>query len=90
MKLAGKIAFLDWDLYDKYVVDGFGKFTEWFADLIGKMDYDGLDQGIVDGTGRSANRLGDILRNLQTGQLQNYILFALFGVILIVIIQTMV
>jgi hypothetical protein len=54
------------------------------------MDYDGLDQGIVDGTGRSANRLGDILRNLQTGQLQNYILFALFGVILIVIIQTMV
>ena len=90
LKLADKIAFLDWDLYDKYVVDGFGKFTEWFADLIGKVDYDGLDQGIVDGTGRTANRLGDILRNLQTGRLQNYILFALFGVILIVIVQTMV
>jgi len=75
---------------DKYVVDGFGKFTEWFADLIEKMDYNGLDQGIVDGTGRTAHRLGDILRNLQTGRLQNYILFALFGVILIVIVQTMV
>ena len=90
LKLADKIAFLDWDLYDKYVVDGFGKFTEWFADLIEKMDYNGLDQGIVDGAGRSAHRLGDVLRNLQTGRLQNYILFALFGVILIVIVQTMV
>ena len=77
-------------MYDKYVVDGFGRITEWFSNLTGKLDYDGLDQGIVDGAGRSAHWLGGVLRGLQTGQLQSYVLFALFGVILIVIFQTMV
>ena len=88
LKTADRIRYLDWEVYDKYVVNGFGKITEWFSVLIGKLDYDGLDQGIVDSAGRSANRLGIILRSLQTGKLQNYVLFALFGVILIVVLQT--
>lgn len=88
LKTADRISYLDWEVYDKYVVNGFGKITEWFSVLIGKLDYDGLDQGIVDSAGRSANRLGIILRSLQTGKLQNYVLFALFGVILIVVLQT--
>jgi NADH-quinone oxidoreductase subunit L len=90
LKLADWVGYLDWDVYDKYVVDGFGRITEWFSNLTGKLDYDGLDQGIVDGAGRSAHWLGGVLRGLQTGQLQSYVLFALFGVILIVIFQTMV
>ena len=88
LKTADRISYLDWEVYDKYVVNGFGKITEWVSVLIGKLDYDGLDQGIVDSAGRSANRLGIILRSLQTGKLQNYVLFALFGVILIVVLQT--
>ena len=51
------------------------------------MDYDGLDQTLVDGVGRSAQGLGKQLKKVQTGRLQNYMLFALIGVIVILIIQ---
>jgi NADH:ubiquinone oxidoreductase subunit 5 (subunit L)/multisubunit Na+/H+ antiporter MnhA subunit len=52
------------------------------------MDYDGLDQILVDGVGRSMQRLGNQLKQTQTGRLQNYMLFALIGVIVILVLQT--
>ena len=41
----------------------------------------------MDGVGRSAGGLGKGLKNIQTGRLQNYMLFALIGVIIILIVQ---
>jgi len=42
---------------------------------------------LVDGIGRSAHGAGKNLKTMQTGKLQNYMLFALIGVIIILVIQ---
>ncbi len=89
LKLSEKVAFLDWDLYDKYFINGFGRVTEWLSRLSGKLDYDGLDQWLVDGFGRTTSGLGKKLKTIQTGQLQNYVLFALAGVVIILIVQAL-
>ena len=78
----------DRDLYDKYFINGFGRVTRIFSKLTGRMDYDGLDQILVDGVGRSMQQLGNQLKQTQTGRLQNYMLFALIGVIVILVLQT--
>lgn len=89
LKLSEKVAFLDWDLYDKYFINGFCRVTEWLSRLSGKLDYDGLDQWLVDGFGRTTSGLGKKLKTIQTGQLQNYVLFALAGVVIILIVQAL-
>ena len=88
LRLADRISFIDWDLYDKYFINGFGHVTKWLSFLAGRTDYDGLDQTIVDGLGRSMSKAGSTLKEVQTGRLQNYMLFALFGVVIIVIFQS--
>ncbi len=88
MKLSSLVAHIDWDLYDKYFINGFGRVTKVFSFFTGRMDYDGLDQTIVDGIGRSARQAGGVLKFLQTGRLQNYLLFALLGVVVIVLVQS--
>ena len=87
LKLSRAVAYVDWDLYDKYFINGFGRVTNILSRITGRMDYDGLDQTLVDGVGRSAEGLGKQLKKVQTGRLQNYMLFALIGVIVILIIQ---
>ncbi len=87
LKLADRIAFFDWEIYDKYFINGFGRVTNWLAKLTGKVDYEGIDQGVVDSFGRNTRRAGKMLRSLQTGKLQTYMLFALVGVIFIMIFQ---
>ena len=47
----------------------------------------GLDQTLVDGIGKTANNAGKNLKTVQTGKLQNYMLFALVGVIIILVFQ---
>ena len=87
--LARMIAFVDWELYDKYIVNGFGKVTEWFSRVVGiRWDYDILDQKIVDGVGRSTSFFGSGLRLVQTGKVQNYLVWVLAGVIMIYVFQT--
>ncbi len=88
LKLSRAVAYVDWDLYDKYFINGFGRITKWLSFLTGRIDYDGLDQSIVDGFGRSVQGFGKQLKQVQTGRLQNYMLFALVGVIIILVIQT--
>ena len=87
--LANKVAFIDWDLYDKYFINGFGVFTKFVSRIAGDADYYGLDQGIVDGFGRAVSWKGKLLKEVQTGKLQNYLLFALIGIILMLLIQVM-
>ena len=42
------IAFFDWEIYDKYVVNGLAKITEKFSRFVGiRLDYNLLDQKIV-------------------------------------------
>jgi NADH-quinone oxidoreductase subunit L len=88
LKLSGLVAYIDWDLYDKYFINGFGRVTKVLSFFTGRLDYDGLDQTIVDGIGRSVRQAGGILKFLQTGRLQSYLLFALLGVVIIVLVQS--
>jgi len=88
LRLANRVSYIDWDLYDKYFINGFGHITKWLSIVTGRTDYDGLDQTIVDGIGRSMGKVGSSLKEIQTGRLQNYMLFALFGVIIIIIFQS--
>ena len=52
------------------------------------FDFDGIDQILVDGTGRIANLLGRTFKTVQTGKLQNYVLYVTAGVIIIMVIQS--
>ena len=87
LRLANKVAWIDWDLYDKYFINGFGHLTEWLSRVVGKFDFEGIDQGLVDGTGRIVNHLGSAFRKIQTGRIQNYLLYVTAGVIIMMIIQ---
>ena len=88
LKLSSLVAYIDWDLYDKYVINGFGRVTKLLSFFTGRMDYEGLDQTIIDGIGRTTRRAGGVLKYLQTGRLQSYLLFALLGIILLVLVQS--
>ena len=88
LKLADKVAYIDWELYDKYFINGFGRVTDWISRVTGKLDYEGIDQTLVDGVGRTAGKMGSGLKQIQTGKLQNYLLFVLAGVVVILVFQT--
>ena len=88
LRLANKVAWLDWELYDKYFINGFGHVTAWLSRISGKFDYHAIDQTLVDGTGRIAGLLGRGLKTVQTGKLQNYVLYVTAGVVIIMIIQS--
>ena len=87
-RLANKVAWIDWELYDKYFINGFGRLTDWTSRVTGKFDFDGIDQILVDGTGRIANLFGRTFKTVQTGKLQNYVLYVTAGVIIIMVIQS--
>ena len=88
LQLAKKVSWIDWDLYDKYFINGFGHLTNIASKITGKFDFNGIDQIIVDGNGKIVNLLGKIFRKIQTGRLQNYILYVTAGVIILMIIQS--
>ena len=87
LKLSNTISWLDWQFYDKYFINGFGYLTKFVSNITGKFDYDGIDQGFVDSFGRTVNIFGDGLKKIQTGRLQNYILYVVAGILIIIIIQ---
>ncbi len=88
LKLADKVAWIDWELYDKYFINGFGRVTNWASKVSGKFDYEGIDQFLVDGFGRLADLFGRKLKLFQTGRLQNYLLYVAAGVIILMVIQS--
>ena len=88
LRLAEKVAWIDWELYDRYFINGFGRLTNWASKVTGKFDYDGIDQFIVDGTGRLVALFGRQLKTIQTGKLQNYVLYVTAGVIILMVIQS--
>ena len=88
LRLADKISWMDWDLYDKYFINGFGYLTKWASDIVGKFDFDTIDQTFVDGAGKITKFFGKIFKTVQTGRLQNYLLYVTAGVIIIMVIQS--
>jgi len=87
LKLTERVGYIDWDIYDQRFIDGFGRVTDKLARVSGELDWEGLDKMIVNGIGRQFQRAGQSLRQIQTGRLQNYLLFALLGIIIILILQ---
>ena len=88
LRLADKIAWVDWELYDKYFINGFGRLTNWASKITGKFDFDVIDQIIVDGMGRIMALAGRQLKTIQTGKLQNYLLYVTAGIIILMVIQS--
>jgi NADH-quinone oxidoreductase subunit L len=64
------------------VVNGVGRFGRWVADVSARFDRSIID-GIVNGIGSLASRAGGVLRLVQTGQAQSYLLVALLTVLLL-------
>ena len=69
------------------MLNGFGRVTNLFSKLSGRVDYEGIDQGLVDGLGRISGAAGENLRKIQTGRLQNYLLYVVAGILIIIIVQ---
>ena len=87
LRLSKIISWLDWEFYDKYFINGVGRITNMLSKLSGKFDYDGIDQGLVDSLGRISDSAGKNLRKIQTGRLQNYLLYVVAGILVIIIVQ---
>ena len=88
LRLARKIAWIDWELYDKYFINGFGRVTSWLSKISGKLDFDLIDQILVDGSAKIANLMGLALKKVQSGKIQNYSLYVTASVIVLMIIQS--
>ena len=88
LRLARKIAWIDWELYDKYFINGFGRVTSWLSKISGKLDFDLIDQILVDGSAKIANLMGFALKKVQSGRIQNYLLYVTASVIVLMIIQS--
>ena len=87
LKLAEKIAYFDWEVYDKIFINGFGSSFKKISKFSDKFDYNAIDQGLVDGLGKVVNISGANIRKVQTGKIQNYLLYIIAGIILIIVIQ---
>ena len=64
------------------VVNGVGRFGRWVADVSARFDKSVID-GLVNGVGSLAMKAGGVLRLVQTGQGQTYLLVALLTVLLL-------
>jgi NADH-quinone oxidoreductase subunit L len=80
--LTDKIAWLDWDVWDQWFIDSWGRNTVRAGNASGWLDYHWLDQIVIDGVGRLTDGLGAIGRRIQTGRIQNYLMWALAGAII--------
>jgi NADH-quinone oxidoreductase subunit L len=74
-------------LFDIHVIDGLvnlaGKFTERGSWVSGLFDIHVID-GIVNGLGRVTSAVGQELRYIQTGRVQNYMIIVVVSVLLLV------
>ena len=83
-----KASFIDWNIYDQIFIDFWGWITLKLSKLSAVLDYSFIDQFIVDGFARLTNKSGKELQSSQSGILQSYLISAIIGlVVLIIIIQ---
>ena len=79
---------LNW--FDTHIIDGIVNGSAWItrnvSAISGKFDLSVID-GMVNEVADSVRDFGNSVRRIQTGQVQAYIFGALFGAILIIIIN---
>ena len=72
--------------FDKYIVDGLvngsGTITQFSSKVSGKFDNIFVD-GLVNLTGGIVAFFGLIFRKIQTGRIQTYIAFLIFGILIL-------
>ena len=81
------IAWLDWEFWDQWFIDGWGRNTLRASAGSDWLDYIWLDQGLVDGIGRVIGRVGRAGRRLQSGKVQNYLVWAVAGAMIVFFIS---
>ncbi|MCK4578569.1 MAG: NADH-quinone oxidoreductase subunit L [Candidatus Marinimicrobia bacterium] len=84
--LTDKIAWLDWDWWDQRFIDSWGRNTVKAGNASGWVDYFWLDQIVIDGIGRIIRWMGAVGRKMQTGRIQNYLMWALAGGLIILVL----
>ena len=86
--LTGRAAWLDWEIWDQWFIDSWGRNTVRISNVSGYLDYTWLDQKVVDGFGHVIHWLGATGRKLQTGRIQNYIVWALAGGMIVFLVAS--
>ena len=81
------LAYFDDKVIDGIFVDGWAQLTLMVRTVVGKFDDIVVDRILVDGTGNVAAFGGWVLRLVQTGRVQQYlvVVFLLFGVLMFVL-----
>ena len=76
-------------IFDKLVIDGIvngvASISERFSVFSGKTDHRVVD-GLVNGVADVTRGVGDRVRRVQTGRVQNYLVFAVLGAIVLILI----
>jgi len=76
-------------IFDKLVIDGIvngvASISERFSMFSGKTDHRVVD-GLVNGVADVTRGVGDRVRRVQTGRVQNYLVFAVLGAIVLILI----
>lgn len=67
------------------LVDGIAGVSERFSRVVGKVDSSGVD-GLVNGIANVTQSAGDRVRRVQTGRIQNYLVFAVLGAIVLILV----
>jgi NADH-quinone oxidoreductase subunit L len=79
--------------FDKYIVDGLVNLSAAITERLSRFSGNVLDargvDGLVNGVGKLALEMGEVVRSPQDGRIRNYILFAVCGagVVMLVIVR---
>ena len=88
--MVGLSRILGW--FDKVFIDGMvnatGRFQTGLSELSGLIDKFGVD-GLVNGLARFVRDTGNEVRQIQTGRIQNYIVYATVGLIVLIVVTGM-
>jgi len=82
IRLNNFMANMDNRFIDRILVDGWAPVTAKTSYASGHFDNTAIDETLVDGTAKVIGRSGQELRKVQTGQIQQYLLIGLGGLIL--------
>ena len=65
------------------IVNAVGRFWAWFSDWLRRAIDNPIIDGIVNGVGRVTSAVGEELRYIQTGRVQNYMVIVVISVVLL-------
>jgi NADH-quinone oxidoreductase subunit L len=86
LKGCDAVALFDMEYYDHYLINGAGRNTKKVSSGVGVAD-DLIVDGAVNFSGYIFQWLGWSLKFIQTGRIQNYLIFALIGVVAVFLLN---